>query len=102
MMQQVKLISEEERLVIALSGEIDSATSEDFYNEVIAIYSHDTKDIEFDCTGLEFIDSTTLGTFVKLFKHVKTDGNTFVLKNVRPRIKKLFQICALDRIMEID
>jgi anti-anti-sigma factor len=100
-MQQVKLVSAEEKLVISLTGEIDAATSEDFYAEVVAIYTHDKKDIEFDCAGLEFIDSTTLGTFVKLFKKVKTDGNTFVLVNVRPRIKKLFEICALDRIMEI-
>lgn len=100
-MQQVTLISAEDKLKIALTGEIDSATSEDFYAEVLAIFTHDKKDIEFDCAGLEFIDSTTLGTFVKLFKHVKSDGFTFVLINVRPRIKKLFEICALDRIMEI-
>ncbi len=101
-MQQVKLLSAEEKLEIALTGEIDSATSEDFYAEVIAIYSHDKKDIVFDCSALDFIDSTTLGTFVKLFKHVKSDGNTFKLINVRPRIKKLFEICALDKIMEIE
>jgi anti-anti-sigma factor len=100
-MQQVKLVSAEDKLVIALTGEIDSATSEDFYAQVLAMYTHDKKDIQFDCTGLEFIDSTTLGTFVKLFKHVRSGGNTFVLVNVRPRIKKLFEICALDRIMEI-
>ncbi len=101
-MQQVKLISAEEKLVIALHGEIDSATAEDFYAQVSAIYTHDKRDIEFDCSSLTFIDSTTLGTFVKIFKHLKQDGNTFVLKNVHPRIKKLFQICALDTIMEID
>jgi anti-anti-sigma factor len=100
-MQQVKLVSADEKLKISLTGEIDSATSEDFYAQVLAMYTHDKKNIEFDCTGLEFIDSTTLGTFVKLFKHVRSDGNTFVLVNVRPRIKKLFEICALDRIMEI-
>ena len=101
-MQQVKLISEEGKLVIALYGEIDSSTVDDFYAHVSAIYNHDKKDILFDCTALTFIDSTTLGTFVKIFKHLKQDGHTFVLKNVHPRIKKLFQICSLDTIMEID
>ena len=100
-MQQVKLLSADEKLVIALTGEIDAATSEDFYAQVCAIYEHDKKDVEFDCAALEFIDSTTLGTFVKLFKKVRVDGNGFRLVNVRSRIKKLFEICALDRIMEI-
>ena len=66
------------------------------------MYSNDKKDVVFDCSALEFIDSTTLGTFVKIFKQLKADGNRLILKNVRPRIKKLFEICALDRIMEFE
>lgn len=100
-MQQVKLISANERLVFSLSGEIDSATSDDFYAQVSAAYEHDKKDVVFDCTALSFIDSTTLGTFVKIFKKLKADGNGMVLENVRPNVKKLFDICALNTLMEI-
>ena len=92
-MQQVKLISTDGKLAFSLTGEIDSATSEDFYAEVKAAYLHDKKDVEFD--------STMLGTFVKLFKELKADGNKLSLKNVQPRIRKLFEICSLDRLMEI-
>lgn len=100
-MQQVKLISTDGKLAFSLTGEIDSATSEDFYAEVKAAYLHDKKDVEFDCTLLTFIDSTMLGTFVKLFKELKADGNKLSLKNVQPRIRKLFEICSVDRLMEI-
>lgn len=101
-MQQVKLVYADDKLIVSLLGEIDSATSEDFYAEVAAMYQNDKKDIVFDCAALEFIDSTTLGTFVKIFKNLKADGNRLILKNMRPRIKKLFEICALDRIMEFE
>lgn len=100
-MQQVKLISANERLVFSLSGEIDSATSDDFYAQVSAAYGHDKKHVVFDCTALSFIDSTTLGTFVKIFKKLKADGYGMVLENVRPNVKKLFDICALNTLMEI-
>ena len=100
-MQQVKLISTVGALTFSLSGEIDAATSEDFYAQVIAAYEHDKKDLIFDCTALSFIDSTTLGTFVKIFKKLKADGFKMVLEHVRPNVKKLFDICALDTIMEI-
>jgi len=100
-MQQVKLLSADNVLLVSLSGEIDSATSEDFYAEVLAMYTHDKKDVVFDCSALEFIDSTTLGTFVKLFKYLNGEGNGLKLIKVRPRIKKLFEICALDKLMEI-
>lgn len=100
-MQQVKLISADDKLVFSLTGEIDSATSDDFYAHVKAAYDHDKKDVLFDCHGLTFIDSTTLGTFVKLLKHVKQDGHALALEKVRPNVKKLFDICALNTIMEI-
>ncbi len=101
-MQEVKLVNDGEALEVALSGEIDSAGSEDFYAEVLAMYENDAKGVVFDCTALEFIDSTTLGTFVKLYKKFKADGNSLKLVHVRPRIKKLFEICALDKLMEIE
>ena len=55
----------------------------------------------FDCAALNFIDSTTLGTFVKILKSVKSDGYTMKLVNLQPKIKKLFVICSLDSIMEL-
>lgn len=100
-MQQVKLLSADEKLIFSLSGEIDAATSEDFYAQVCAAYEHDKKDVTFDCAALTFIDSTTLGTFVKILKKLKSDGHEMVLDKVRPNVKKLFEICSLNTIMEI-
>ncbi len=100
-MQQVRLVSADDKLVFSLSGEIDSATSDDFYAQVSCAYEHDKKDVVFECAALTFIDSTTLGTFVKIFKKLKTDGYRMTLEDLRPNIKKLFDICALSTVMEI-
>ncbi len=100
-MQQVTLISAEKELVIALSGEIDAATSDDFYAQVKAAFEHDKKDVVFDCSALTFIDSTTLGTFVKIFKRLREEGCNMILEHLRPNVKKLFDICALNTVMEI-
>ena len=101
LLQQVKLISADKELVFALSGEIDAATSEDFYAQVSAAYEHSPRDVVFDCAALTFIDSTTLGTFVKIFKKLKAEGYGMALEHLRPNVKKLFDICALNTVMEI-
>lgn len=88
-------------LTVTLSGEIDSENSDEFFGEVMRAYNAAPGDIVFDCRDLEFIDSTTLGTFVKILKHVKTDGYSLKLCALRPQIKKLFVICALDTVMGI-
>lgn len=99
-MQEVTILREAP-LMIALSGEIDSGNADEFYDAVMAAYRRAPSDITFDCTALTFIDSTTLGTFVKILKGVKTDGRGLKLVGLQPRLKKLFVICALDTIMEI-
>ena len=88
-------------LVIALSKELDSANADEFYGAVRAYYNASPSDITFVCDELVFIDSTALGTFVKILKMVKTDGHALKITGLSERIKKLFVICALDRIMEI-
>ncbi len=89
------------RLEINLSGDIDLGNAETFYQTVMEAYKAIPASITFDCADLSFIDSTTLGTFVKILKALKVDGFAMKLVNLQPKIKKLFLICSLDSIMEI-
>lgn len=102
MTEEMEILGREEgKLKIALRGEVDSANAGEFYEGVIEAYGAEPSDVVFDCAELDFIDSTTLGTFVKILKRVKTDGHKMSIFNLKPKIKKLFLICSLDSIMEI-
>lgn len=98
---QIKGIMEE-KLCIVLNGDIDLSNAEAFYQEVTTAYTANPADIRFECDGLNFIDSTTLGTFVKILKELKANGHTMRLTGLQQKIKKLFVICALDSVIQID
>ena len=101
-MEEVKIVGVADgKLEIALSGDIDLGNAEAFYGAVMDGYKANPSDVLFDCEKLNFIDSTTLGTFVKILKTLKSDGRTMRLEKLQPKIKKLFLICSLDSIMEI-
>ena len=101
-MEEVKITGiSDGKLHISLSGDIDLSNAETFYQAVTEGYKSTPADLVFDCETLDFIDSTTLGTFVKILKTVKSDGHTMRLVNLQLKIKKLFLICSLDSIMEI-
>ena len=89
-------------LRVALSGEIDAENADEFFAAFEEAYAPAPCDVEFVCGALEFIDSTALGTFVKISKRVKADGHGLRLAGLMPRLKKLFVICALDKVMEIE
>lgn len=102
-MDEVKIIGlTDGNLHVSLSGDIDLGNAEAFYQSVVEAYKNTPANVVFDCAALAFIDSTTLGTFVKILKTVKTDGYTMKLTNLQPKIKKLFLICSLDSVMEIE
>ncbi|MCD8201518.1 MAG: STAS domain-containing protein [Clostridia bacterium] len=98
---KIELKENGEKAVISLTGEIDCAESDEFFAKVMETYEAGKKDIVFDCENLTFIDSTTLGTFVKILKRVKADGHSMSLVSVRSPIMKLFKICSLDTIIDI-
>ena len=89
-------------LCIALSGDIDLGNAEEFYSVVSEAYAQTPANLHFDCAELNFIDSTTLGTFVKILKNIKENGHSVRLTSLQPKIKKLFLICSLDKIMQLD
>lgn len=101
-MQEVTVQKTSPVLEIVLSGEIDSKNADEFESEVLSAYQKTPGDIVFSCENLLFIDSTTLGSFVKILKHVREKSHRMKLVGLQPRIKKLFTICALDAIMEIE
>lgn len=100
-MNEVTVLKNQPVLEIALSGEIDSGNADEFFEETMGAYRISPADIVFQCAALKFIDSTTLGTFVKIHNLLKAEGHTVRLTGLMPRLKKLFTICALDTIMEI-
>ena len=101
-MKEVTVLGvENEELKITLSGDIDVSNADEFFAQVESAYSSAKTTIAFDCSELAFIDSTTLGVFVKISKLTEADGNKVRLLGLQARIKKLFMICALGSRMEI-
>lgn len=103
MNHQIELASADgARATIALSGDLDASNYDEFYGYISGVYEKSGKDICLDCTGLNFIDSTILGGIIKIYKQLKADGRSLVIKNLQPRIRKLFEICALDKLLELE
>ena len=88
-MEEVKITGiNDGALVIELSGDIDLGNAEAFYAAVMDGYKASPADICFVCDTLNFIDSTTLGTFVKILKQIKANGHTLRLTGLQSKIKK--------------
>lgn len=90
--------TENEKLEITLSGDLDINNVEKFKKEALEKYKNLKKDIVLDLEKLDYIDSTGLGALITIFKEVRDKQKTLTVKNSKKNIKKLFIITELDQL----
>lgn len=92
---------DENKWIFTPIGEIDIYSSSEFKEEVLENFRSKQTDILIDGERLEYIDSTGLGALIYILKALKNDEYKIHLVNIKPNIKKLFDITELDKLFVI-
>jgi anti-sigma B factor antagonist len=87
--------------VIKPIGEIDIYTSSEFKEEVVKAYEDKKADLVIQGEHLEYIDSTGLGALIGLLKMLQETEFKIYIDNIKPNIRKLFDITELDKLFII-
>ena len=97
---KVDLKKEGELLFVDLQGDLDINSNKEFKEKVNSVQG--VKKIIVNCENLSYIDSTGLGAFISIYKHIKEKGEKLVITGLKPHIKKIFLITDLDKVFEIE
>lgn len=82
-------------------GEIDIYTSSVFKEEIVKAFEERRADLVIDGRQLDYIDSTGLGALISLLKMLQDTEYKIYIDNIRPNIRKLFDITELDKLFII-
>lgn len=88
----VRVERKHDACVVSPSGSIDSTTYEDLGKEFNSILEKPVKVIIVNMEEVSYISSMGLGILVKIMKAVRKDGGIFMLSNLQPQVKKVFDI----------
>ncbi|MCX7841904.1 MAG: STAS domain-containing protein [Clostridia bacterium] len=94
--------NKQEGTCIYISGEVDIYSSQGLKEKLYEIVDSSEKDIIFDCSELNYIDSTGLGIFVGALKKAKQNNKRIIITKLKENIKKLFVITGLDKVFVIE
>lgn len=97
---KVDLKKDGELLFVDLQGDLDINSNKEFKEKVNSVQG--IKKIIVNCENLSYIDSTGLGAFISIYKHIKEKGEKLVITGLKPHIKKIFFITDLDKVFEIE
>lgn len=100
-MFDLNLIDQGDHYLIELIGDLDIYNNKKFKEKLADIYEDLDKDIVVDCTKLEYIDSTGLGSFISLLKLTRDEEKEITVKNLKKNIKKVFKITDLDKLFNL-
>ena len=87
--------------VVHLYGEFDVATSPDLREQLIRLVGEGRTKLVLVLDGVDFLDSTGLGTIVSALKRVRTHGGDLRLVCSQARITRLFEITGLDKAVPL-
>ena len=88
----------QELWVFKPQGDLDIYTSSQFKEEVLKHFNEKETDIIISGEELEYVDSTGLGALISIFKTIKEKEAKIYIENVKPNIRKIFDITDLDKL----
>jgi anti-sigma B factor antagonist len=92
----------EDKYLVTLEGELDTAAAADVEKTLQPLYSTSGKDVIIDCEGLEYIASSGLRILISILKGAKAGGSKVVLRNMNEDIKSVFKLTGFINIFEIE
>ncbi len=87
--------------VLQPSGILDSSTTADLRNQIVAAVDGQAKFILLDLKSIDFIDSSGLGALVSAAKAVRLAGGDLYICSLTNQVKMLFDLTRMDRIFTI-
>jgi stage II sporulation protein AA (anti-sigma F factor antagonist) len=87
-------------LIISMYGELDHHTSENVRVKIDnKIDELSSKNLIFDFGGVNFMDSSGNGVIIGRYKKVSADGGKAAMINLKPSIKRVFELSGLFKII---
>jgi anti-sigma B factor antagonist len=87
--------------VVSVYGELDVATSPTLRERLVDLIGDGSARLVLELDGVDFLDSTGLGTIVSSLKRARTHGGDLRLVCNQARIRRLFEITGLDKAIPL-
>ena len=97
----MKVLIENETVVVSGITELVAANSFTFRDQVRATMSDGQKFIEIDLSDIHFIDSSGLGALIGLHKTTRVRNGGVRLLNPTPQVEQILKLTRTNRLFEV-
>jgi anti-sigma B factor antagonist len=91
---------QDEARVVYLYGELDLSMAQDFWDQIEPLADRSGQPFVLNMRHLRYIDSTGIGMIISLLKKRDAMKSPFIVKEVPPKIQRLFDITGISKFLE--
>lgn len=88
-------------IYIRLNGYIDTYNSSSFMERITKIVEAGYTNLIFNCSSLNYVSSTGIGSFTAFLKMVKPKGGDVVLLEIQSKVYEVFQLLGFSQFFTI-
>jgi len=88
-------------LFVYLNGYIDTYNSSFFQKKITQIIEKGYINLIFNCSSLNYVSSTGIGSFTVFLKMVKPKAGDIVLLEIQPKVYEVFQLLGFSQFFNI-
>ena len=96
-----KIDAVENCMCFYLNGYIDTYNSTFFQKRVAKVVEAGYVNLIFNCSSLNYVSSTGIGSFTAFLKMVKPKGGDVVLLEIQPKVYEVFQLLGFAQFFNI-
>ncbi|MGE5474248.1 MAG: anti-sigma F factor antagonist [Ignavibacteriales bacterium] len=96
----LEFVKELSTLIVKINCELDHHSSDSLRRKVDGeIQRYMPQNLVFDFDGVRFMDSSGIGMIMGRYKNIKRYDGKAVMANVRPEIKRIFEMSGITKII---
>ena len=84
---------------LAIEGELDAVSVSELRPDLEKLVKGRPTVVEVDLSSLRMVDSSGIGALVSLYKRIRAQGGSVVIKGLRDQPLAIFRLLRLDRVM---
>ncbi len=88
-------------LIVIMNGDLDHCSSEEIRYKIEKEYKRiNAKNILFDFSNVNFMDSSGIGMIIGRYKKIEINGGKVAVTCINENIRKIFEMSGLFKIIE--
>ena len=98
---EIKQRTANDAVIVALSGDVDMATSPEARRVFLDLVDKKTPKILVDLSAVSWMDSSGVATLVECFQNTRKYGGKLRLFGLPENVKEIFALARLDTIFDV-